>query len=125
MGMSKISMMSIDESSSFSSSGSSSCGWTSSSSCGWTSISTIFSKLPNVADDHQKLGLSSEPITATIKDEKSFNTSQHVELVVPMGLVTKPTARKITKEQLTKTAFLSNLGYHHTGKETTLRCASS
>jgi hypothetical protein len=50
MGMSKISMMSIDENSSFSSSGSSSCGW--------TSTSTIFSKLPDVVDDHQKLGLS-------------------------------------------------------------------
>jgi hypothetical protein len=44
MGMSKISMMSIDESSY----SSSPC----SSSCGWTSASTVSSKLPDVADDH-------------------------------------------------------------------------
>jgi hypothetical protein len=69
--------------------------------------------------------LSSEPTIATTKDEKSFNTSQHVELVVLVGLVTIIAARKITKEQLTEIAFLSNLGYHHAGKETTLRCASS
>ncbi len=115
MGMSKISMMSTDESSSSSSS--------SSSSCGWTSASAVSSKLPDAADDHQELDLSSEPAAA--KDEKSFSTSQHVELVVPVGLVTAAAAGKVTEEQLTEAAFLSNLGYHHADKETALRCASS
>ncbi len=115
MGMSKISMMSTDESSSSSSS--------SSSSCGWTSASAVSSKLPDAADDHQELDLSSEPAAA--KDEKSFSTSQHVELVVPVGLVTAAAAGKVTEEQLTEAAFLSNLGYHYVDKETALRCASS
>jgi len=115
MVMSKISMMSTDESSC----SSSSC----SSSCGWTSASAVSSKLPDAADDHQELGLSSEPAAA--KDEKSFSTSQHVELVVPVGLVTAAAAGKVTEEQLTEAAFLSNLGYHHADKETALRCASS
>jgi hypothetical protein len=71
--------------------------------------------------------LSSESAVAATpaKDEKSFNTSQHVELVVQVGLVTAAVAGKVTEEQLIEAAFLSNLDYHHAGKEITLRCVSS
>jgi len=69
--------------------------------------------------------LSSKHAVVATKDEKTFNTSQHVEFVVLVGLFTTITSGKITKEQLTEITFLSNLGYHHVGKETTLRCASS
>jgi hypothetical protein len=39
------------------------------------------------------------------KDEKSFNTSQHVELVVQVGLVTAAVAGKVTEEQSSKLRF--------------------
>jgi hypothetical protein len=62
MGMSKINMMSTNKNSSYSSS----CC------CGWTLASVVFSKLPDIANDHQDLDLSVEPSIATIvaKDEK-------------------------------------------------------
>jgi hypothetical protein len=69
--------------------------------------------------------LSSKHVVVATKDEKTFNTSQHVEFVVLVGLLITITSGKITKEQLIETTFLSNLGYHHVGKETTLRCAGS
>ncbi len=69
--------------------------------------------------------MNSKPAAVTTKDEKIVNTSQHVEFVVLVGLITTTTSRKITKEQFIKTVFLTNLGYHHAGKEITLRCASS
>lgn len=112
MGMSKISMMSTNESSS-------------SSSYGWTLASMASSKLLDATNDHQELCLNSKPAAVTTKDEKIVNTSQHVEFVVLVGLITTATSRKITKEQFIKTVFLTNLGYHHAGKEITLRCASS
>jgi hypothetical protein len=92
MGMSKISMMNIDKSSYSSSSYSSSYGW--------TSTFAIFSKLLDVADDHQELDLSNEfaILVITTKDEKNFNISQHIELIIQVGLVIVVVARKVTLE---------------------------
>jgi hypothetical protein len=42
-----------------------------------------------------------------------------------MGLVTTTVAGKVIEEQLIEAAFLSNLDYHHAGKEITLRCVTS